>query len=862
MPDWLEPTCLLFPFAAWMFLGVGLPWALALLPRRWWRDRVTVLALSMALGPLGLTAIMFVLGTWGRITLGGTLAGSAALAALGALMARRNRYLPTPLSSSKTEKEGAEAAALQAGEWLLLGGIMLLVLINVVVTAFWPFIAYDTQWVFGYNARIFLLEGRIPDRIGYYPQLVPLGYTYLQQAWDLLRDPAINDHAARVIVPWLNLAAILMAYVLGRQAFGTRRAGLLSAGAWALYPHVAAWSGAGDLEIPLTLYVTGAAAFFLPAWRTGQARFAVISGLLLGGALWTKPTGGALALGMALAVAGGLVAARGRLAAWWPRLRIALIAALACAPLGSLWYLRNLALGHPAVTFPARYWHDFAQRSGQEFGWPLLLAVLVAGAIWTDPHGNVHEGRRERLAILRSPRSLALMLLLALALLLIATLPSALDPDRLRSADDGWAWVRGDVSAARRLNTLEWALIAVGAALIGWAGRDRWRALPRDQRETVLLLWALLLPYGVVWFRSFSYHYRLSFAIVPLIGVQVAALIDGWLWDWLAAHRIGRAVGAALILVVTGVAAAAGAQHTIKHRDLPDDRAKYDSGNPALMVVAHMLEDYAAQHGQPVVSIPGEDRLPFFFPTWDIRTSREHLPTRLEDLEGVDVFVASSVWVFLTQRADLWPNSLMAETEVAAEYHRLNVPGWDGQPWPTTLEPIPLHPDGSVPIDDGNFRFSAFTLHPEARAAPMRPAGLREDEVIIGGFAQFVGHDVVGLDWQRGERMPLSLYWRPTGQAPAPLDYSIFVHLLDEQGTLLARWDGPPLAGKYPTRFWRPGESLLDYRLLPIPADLPPGPARLRIGIYEPISGERLPVTLDGVPAGDGLVINTRIVIR
>ncbi|NLF74468.1 MAG: hypothetical protein GX573_02125, partial [Chloroflexi bacterium] len=91
MPDWFQPTITLFPLVAWMFLGVGLPWALALLPRTLWRDRITVLALALALGPLGLTAVMFALGTAGSLTLAGTLLGSGLLALMGAGLAWRQR---------------------------------------------------------------------------------------------------------------------------------------------------------------------------------------------------------------------------------------------------------------------------------------------------------------------------------------------------------------------------------------------------------------------------------------------------------------------------------------------------------------------------------------------------------------------------------------------------------------------------------------------------------------------------------------------------------------------------------------------------------------------------------------------------
>ncbi|MCL4238513.1 MAG: glycosyltransferase family 39 protein [Anaerolineae bacterium] len=855
MPDWLQPTVALLPYAAWVFLGVGVPWALAVLPRAHWGERGTVLAVGMALGPLLHTAWLFALGTLGALTLAPSLIGSGALAALGAALAARRGWRagversPAPPARARS----APPAPHSSGERLLIAGIALLLALNVLVTAYWPFIAYDTQWVYGYNARVFVLEERIPDDMGYYPQLVPLLYATMQQAWAALGGDALNDHAARAVIPWLNAAMVLMAYTLGRRAFGGRRVALLTAAAWALYPHVAAWAGAGDLEIVLTLYATGAAAYFVEAWRTERARPALVSGLLLAGALWTKPTGGALILGVLLALAGALLAARGRPAALWPKLRVALIVGLACAPLGGMWYARNLLLGHTAVDFPAAYWHDFAQRSGQEFGWLLLIAGLVAGALTARNAGGGGVTR--------------LVPLIAMLLLLAGTLPTAWNADRIRDAGDVWLWLRGDINAGGRMGAPAWALVAAGVALLAWAGRVRWRALPGERRSTVLLLWALLLPYAAVWFLDFSYHYRLSFAIVPLLAVQVAALVDGWLWDWLAARRIRRTLGALATGTLIAVAAWAGVQHTVEAwRDggLPDDAAKYDRGNPALMVVVRALEQIAAGRGDLVVAIPGEDRLPFFFPAWEIRNSRDpaDLPLRLEDLEGVDVFVNTSVGVFLMQWSGQWPNSLQADADLAALYHQLDVRGPDGTPWPTVLEPIPLSPDGSLPVDDGNFRYTAFTVHPEARFAPMTPGAAQPEEVLFGDWARLVGHDLGNLKWQRGQRIVLTLYWQPTAAAPPPRDYSVYVHLLTPDGTLLRAFDGEPAGDTYPTRFWRPGESLLDYRILRVPEDIPPGPAILRIGLYDPLTHERLPVTVGGAPAGDGLTIETRIVVR
>lgn len=847
MSDWLEPGLVLLPLTTWMFLVVGIPWALALLPRGIWPERITVLAVGMALGPLAVTAVMFVLGTFATITLVGTLVGGSALAVVGYLMARRRRStvgIPRRVSFTYQER-------LTQVEQMLIAGVVVALLINIVITAYWPFVAYDPLWVYAHNAKVFFNEKAIPDDLGYYPPHISLSYTFMQQAWG-----SINDHAARAVIPWYNIAMTLMAYVLGRRAFYTQRAAILTMAFWALYPHVAAWGGAGDLEIPLTLYMTGAAAFTIEAWRTESRRSAILAGVMLGGALWTKPTAGAFALGVVVCVVGSAVVMRHNLKLFWPKLRLAMVIGLASAPLGGVWYIRNLLLGHTAVDFPASYWHGFAQRSGQELGWPLLVTLLFGAALILYPPAWLRgAGRWGRIGI---P-------LFAIVLLLAGTLPSAVNFDTIDQRDNLWQWMRGDLGAAHRLQWWEIACLVAGIALLAWPGFKVWKIWPDAQRETVLLLWGLALPYAIVWFWNFSYHYRLSFAIVPLFAVQAAALIDGWFWDWLDENRLRRVFGGGITVSLCVVAFAAGLEFSAdvwQDGGLEDDMAKYDKANPALMRVVHMLEGEAEARGEPlVVSIPGEDRLPFFFPDWDIRNPRDYdeLPTSLEDLDGVDIFIDNSIYRRLLIWANKLPNSLVADAAVGATYHELNVPkGWAGEPWPTVLEPIPLHETGALPIDDGNFRYTAYAINRDARFAPMLPGAPQEDAVIIGDFARFVGHDVTSLAWPPGGRVFVSLYWRPTEKAPPPRDYAIYIHLLDEHGDLLSsedgtplQWSSEPLQGAYPTRFWRPGESLLDYWVINVPEDAPPGPACLRIGIFDPLENERLPVIVDGQATGE-----------
>jgi hypothetical protein len=60
------------------------------------------------------------------------------------------------------------------------------------------------------------------------------------------------------------------------------------------------------------------------------------------------------------------------------------------------------------------------------------------------------------------------------------------------------------------------------------------------------------------------------------------------------------------------------------------------------------------------------------------------------------------------------------------------------------------------------------------------------------------------------------------------------------------------------TTDWRPEEGIFPDRYgVPVPKTLAPGEYRLLVGMYEVSGAPRLPVALDGSPAGDSLTIAT-----
>ncbi len=94
---------------------------------------------------------------------------------------------------------------------------------------------------------------------------------------------------------------------------------------------------------------------------------------------------------------------------------------------------------------------------------------------------------------------------------------------------------------------------------------------------------------------------------------------------------------------------------------------------------------------------------------------------------------------------------------------------------------------------------------------------------------------------QRGKALVALLSWR--AQANIDRDYTVFAHLVDENGNTVAAWDGPPRRGDAPTRSWKPQQPVVDALVLPIGAEAPLGSNfRLELGVYDAVTMERLAI--------------------
>jgi 4-amino-4-deoxy-L-arabinose transferase-like glycosyltransferase len=132
----------------------------------------------------------------------------------------------------------------------------------------------------------------------------------------------------------------------------------------------------------------------------------------------------------------------------------------------------------------------------------------------------------------------------------------------------------------------------------------------------------------------------------------------------------------------------------------------------------------------------------------------------------------------------------------------------------------------------------------------------------LGAGIELLGYELDRAQVEAGGSLRLTLYWQALQDGEG--SYSVFNHLIDNEGRIWGQKDGVPGGGILPTGGWIAGEYITDEYVIPVKEEAPPRECLIETGMYDPQTMRRLPVfDVDGTSIGDRVLLTaTPIQVR
>ena len=225
------------------------------------------------------------------------------------------------------------------------------------------------------------------------------------------------------------------------------------------------------------------------------------------------------------------------------------------------------------------------------------------------------------------------------------------------------------------------------------------------------------------------------------------------------------------------------------------------------------------------------------------RALRSQLPSyhpRLRLRSGDELLAEAESSLFETR----YPTTMWSQGEIVFDQVNIVYPSGDSQ---AVLE---IEIQGrTIPLKEVALKVDTISFE----IPPMQiPVGVK-----FGNFAELVGYDVDRIEVRPDEKVRLTLYWKAISDVPPEIAYTVFTHLLNEEGRLIGQHDGPPAGGNRPTTGWVKGEVITDVHELEFRETNYTGKASIEVGLYNPYTMERV-LTQDGE---DHLILPTQILV-
>jgi len=617
------------------------------------------------------------------------------------------------------------------------------------------------------------------------------------------RGAVLAIHVTRLTSLLFGVLTVLAAWGLGYEAFQTRKGALLTAALVAFQPQFVFICGVVNNDSSAAALATVILWLTARVFRRGlTAHRAAVLGVFVGLAALSKTSALPLFFGIGAALCWQVRRERLPWKTWAAPLALYLALALA---VGGWWYGRNLLL------------YGDLLGTGRHFD-----------TLWRNPHPK---------SILELVRDLPLL---------------------IRSFWGAYGW--------GHIFWPDWVYVLL-TLITGTCGvYGVWRVFGRlrarfsrvalreavDATGTIYFLaagWCAAIGAALLlWMREVAApHGRLFF---PAIGAWALLVAYGVVQK--SVHPVWRALGRGLLLGMAVLAALAPGARIQAAFALPRRYVPQQVSNAIRLDYDHRIRLLGVEI-EPARVTPGD--------TVAVKACWEALTTVAEDYT-VYVQLLGQNYTRAGERHTYpglgrYPTSLWTPGTAFCDVYRIAVEPW--VPAPERYQVLI-----GLYLDDSRDQLTAFdsaglpNVPPVVGAvtvAPQTPQAIAPEypvQYTLGESVLLRGYDLSGV-LQSHTPLTVTLYWQ--AQTALSRDYTVFVHVFDEAGEMLAQDDGPPRAGWYPTSVWETGDVIVDVRRLDVP-ELPVGQTvHVRVGMYLPDDLTRLPV-LDsaGQPLPDGIV--------
>ena len=482
---------------------------------------------------------------------------------------------------------------------------------------------------------------------------------------------------------------------------------------------------------------------------------------------------------------------------------------------------------------------------------PPLVALTALHLLWTDRDERPQQAQRWRGLVVAASIAVAGLLplisffvdqpdLLIMRPAQIAIVGQTASPADSNISDALWATAKmfgpfgtpGDLDPRRNipgapaLNLWQAIPFYAGLLIALWHSRRIWRKEAVALALPIIGLVGLLLP-GVISEYAPHFHRILGAAapVALLCGLGLDAVwraVSPWRAPMIrAVGRVAGPVIAALLIVLGTITSAQ--DYFVRWATLPDLFYAFDAG---MWELGQWVGKQ--QSGNAIYVSPQGDNHPTLAFAWRNQpTDKTHtVPPNPIRYDGRYVLP-------LVAGANQYP-----EHYAVIEHEDFRSPLLLPEIFPTlTHDLVIFDPAGDV--------YAQVYTRPAA-TPPIRDPKIPLS-ITVGDGIGLVGYDILPEPVRVGGSLYVQYHWQVSAQPSS--DWTVYTHVLDESGNVVAGFDSPPGRGNLVTTRWVQGWRVLDEYEVLLPADLGPGDYSLRMGLYD-AAGNRLPMDGLGVELG------------